>query len=348
MINTLEISRFKSIKSLLLNCRRINLFIGEPNTGKSNILETLGLWSFLWYGDERGARAREFFRFERILNLFHDEEIHEPLEIRCDELRLNVRAVMGEFRGQLTYPGPDSPWRPGIFPGVFVDGVRRVDVLNGDHLGVKPDGRIPESVVPRIERVKFYRFRVRSEFPEPESAFLKPPTGDNLLSLLVANRELRSVVNHPFRSQGLRLGLRPQEGKIEVVKSIEDEIIIPYPYSLASETLQRLTFYQAAILSNQNSVLVFEEPESHSFPYHTIYLAEQIALDESGNQYFIATHNPYFLLPVLEKAKKEDVAVHIVYYEDYETKTKELAPEDLTELAEVDVFTNLERYLTVQ
>lgn len=175
-----------------------------------------------------------------------------------------------------------------------------------------------------------------------------PPSGDNLLSLLVANRELRAAVNDPFRSRGLRLGLRPQENKIEVIKSLEDDIIISHPYSLASETFQRLTFYQAAILSNHDSVLVFEEPESHSFPYHTKFLAEQIALDESGNQYFIATHNPYFLLPVLEKANKEDVAVHIVYYEDYQTKTRELAPEDLAELAEVDVFTNLERYLDSQ
>ena len=60
MINTLEINRFKSIKSLTLNCRKINLFIGEPNTGKSNILEALGLWSFLSYGDANNAR--EFFR----------------------------------------------------------------------------------------------------------------------------------------------------------------------------------------------------------------------------------------------------------------------------------------------
>ena len=38
MIRTLEIKNFKSIKELRLDCRRINIFIGEPNTGKSNIL----------------------------------------------------------------------------------------------------------------------------------------------------------------------------------------------------------------------------------------------------------------------------------------------------------------------
>ena len=42
MVKTLEVKNFKSIKHLKLNCKRINIFIGEPNTGKSNILETWG------------------------------------------------------------------------------------------------------------------------------------------------------------------------------------------------------------------------------------------------------------------------------------------------------------------
>ena len=42
-INTLEIKNFKSIKDLKLDCKQVNLFIGEPNVGKSNILEALAL-----------------------------------------------------------------------------------------------------------------------------------------------------------------------------------------------------------------------------------------------------------------------------------------------------------------
>ena len=45
MIKTLEIKNFKSIKHLQLDCKRVNLFIGKPNTGKSNILESAGLFS---------------------------------------------------------------------------------------------------------------------------------------------------------------------------------------------------------------------------------------------------------------------------------------------------------------
>jgi hypothetical protein len=50
--------------------------------------------------------------------------------------------------------------------------------------------------------------------------------------------------------------------------------------------------------------MVLEEPETHAFPKHTKYLGELVALDKS-NQYFISTHNPYFLLAVIEKAHKE-------------------------------------------
>lgn len=325
MINTLHISRFKSIKELALNCRRINLFIGEPNTGKSNILETLGLFSFLYYSRFGNDDAiKQFVRFERTGNLYYDEVLDERVEIRSDDTAFTLQ------------------YRDGHFVGQFRDESRQFGEFTANHNEITGVSHADE----RLATYKFYQFNTKESFERLESDFLLPPSGDNLLSLLVSNRELRSVVNQPFLSQGLRLGLRPQEGKIELIKEFED-IIISYPYSLVSQTLQRLVFYQAAILSNKDSVLVFEEPEAHAFPQHTQHLAEQIALDENNNQYFIATHSPYLLLPILEKAKKEDVAVHIVYYEDYQTKTREMTREDLAHLREtdIDLFSNLDWYL---
>ena len=99
------------------------------------------------------------------------------------------------------------------------------------------------------------------------------------------------------------------------------------------------------MLTNRDSTLVFEEPEAHSFPLYTKLLAEQIAMDENNNQYFIATHNPYFLMPLLSKAHKDHIAINIVYYEDHETKVKEISADDLPELFELDVFANLDRYI---
>ena len=191
---------------------------------------------------------------------------------------------------------------------------------------------------------KYYKFKSQKAFESRESSFLLPPNGNNLMSLLVSNKELRIAANQPFLSRGLRLGLRPQEFKIEVIKDVDD-VIISSPYSLSSDTYQRLVFYLAAILTNKDSVLVFEEPEAHAFPFYTKYLAEMIALEGNNNQYFISTHNPYFLMPLIEKAPIDDLAVFITYYEDYQTKVKLLDRSELERLTEIDVFSNLPAFL---
>lgn len=45
MINNLRISNFKSIKDVAFPCKKLNVFIGEPNSGKSNIIEAIALKS---------------------------------------------------------------------------------------------------------------------------------------------------------------------------------------------------------------------------------------------------------------------------------------------------------------
>ncbi|NJK86128.1 MAG: ATP-binding protein [Bacteroidales bacterium] len=92
----------------------------------------------------------------------------------------------------------------------------------------------------------------------------------------------------------MRLTLKPTENDLEISKLIEDELY-SYPYFTLSETLQRIIFYSTAIKSNKDSVILFDEPESNTFPFYTKYLAELIALDKT-NQFFITTHNPYLLL----------------------------------------------------
>ena len=327
MIEKVHISRFKSIKELDLDCRRINIFIGEPNTGKSNILEAVGgVFSYTYYG-QYGHDARDFFRFEQTRDIFYDQDLAHPLEITCDSTSVRLEFNDGRFEGQCR------------------EASRVLAYWRGDHADLSATNYVGSDTKP--VSFKFYRFRSSQKFERRESDFLLPPFGDNLLSLLLANRELMSVINQPFASQGLRLGLRPHEGKIEVVKQV-DPVIVSYPYSLTSETLQRVTFHLAAILPNKDSILFFEEPEAHAFPYYTKSLAETIALDQNRNQYFISTHNPYFLLPLVAKASKEDLAVNIVYFDDHQTKVQTLSEEDKAEMLEIDVFSNLDRYLKRQ
>lgn len=328
MIKNLEIKNFKSIKNLNLECKRINVFIGKPNTGKSNILEALGILSFGRFCII-GADLKEFVRFEYMNNLFYNENLDESITIKTDGKTLEIgfdsekEIFWGRYRKE-TYPMPVP--QEVLFSFEY-------DYTHKRGCSCPDPTKLP---------FKFYRFSVRKEFPRKEVAFLLPPSGDNLLALLRSHKELRKFVKDIFHEYGLRVVLKPQENKMEVQKEIED-IIISHPYPLVSDTLQRLIFYLAAIETNKDSVIVFEEPEAHAFPYYTKYLAERIALDKS-NQYFISTHNPYLLLSILEKAPQNDIGIFITYFEDYQTKVKPLSEKQKEEILgeEIDIFFNID------
>ena len=80
MIGTLQIKNYKSINELYLSCSRINILIGEPNSGKSNILEALDLTYLSWLlhsnniaeksGHEK-VNVKDFFRVNEANKLFH-------------------------------------------------------------------------------------------------------------------------------------------------------------------------------------------------------------------------------------------------------------------------------------
>jgi AAA15 family ATPase/GTPase len=322
MIKALSIKNFKSIKHLELNCKRINLFIGKPNTGKSNILESIGIFSLL-YGD-----LRNFVRFENMSNLFYDHDLSEKIEI----------TAIGELVETVYY---EIEFEKGAFSGSGGDKEKRIFHF---------DFRFDYDGKGSLERsgnspFKFYRFSVIDSFQRQESDFLLPPRGENLLSILLTDKTLRKVVADIFSEYGLRIVLKPQDSKIEVQKEIED-IIISYPYSLISDTLQRIVFQLLAVETNKDSVIIFEEPEAHAFPFYTKFLAERIALEKS-NQYFISTHNPYLLLSVLEKTSKDDIGIFIVYFKDYQTRVRPITEEEMPEILDLDasIFFNLDQFL---
>ena len=316
MIENLQIQNFKSIRNLSLKCSRINVFIGEPNTGKSNILEALGMLSFLGHG----GSLKDFIRFETMPDIFYNKSIEDLMGILFDGKLFTLKFVDGKFRGE--------------FQQKFVFDLN----YSGEVLPSPQFKFLPELKM----MFKFYRFKILKEFADKPVEYLLPPNGLNLLALIMVNKLVRSTISDLFKGFGWKLVVRPHEGKIEFQREI-DSIIISLPYLNLSDTLQRIIFYLTAILSNKNSVIAFEEPEAHAFPYYTRFLAEQIALDDRGNQYFISTHNPYFLLSIIEKSRM-DASVFITYLEEGETKVKQFTGKKLEKLLEydVDVFFNLE------
>ena len=324
MINELEIHNFKSIKDLTLPCKRFNIFIGEPNTGKSNILEALGLLSFLGvrqYHPE--ATLDGFVRHERLSDLFYDGHVENGLSVHCDGATLKLCWVDGKFRGK--YDGPY---------GLAAE-------FHGDACTINEVKDYPGVWSPAV---KFYRRPAVENFFESNSGSLLPPYGANLPSVLLQSDCLRDQANLAFVAQELKLAFPHQGNTIKLLKNYDD-VITTYPYKLASESQQRQVFYTTAIDSNRHATLLFEEPESHSFPEDVHFLAEVIALDENQNQYFLTTHSNHFLMSHVCKAPSKDLGIHIVYVKNHQTKVRTLAEEELSELFEVDALLNWEIFV---
>jgi len=319
MITKLSISNFKSVRQLNIECKKVNLFIGEPNTGKSNILEALGLLS--WSARALSSDLIDYVRFQTAPDIFYDRLLDEAINITVTgEPTAGVQVSFENdkflFRGE-----PDSS------PFVSMDYKR---VLGGGDYQ-------------KTRSIRFFRFKNAERHDDKEAGSLRSPNGMNLFSVVVSSKELRETMAEFFRKYGLRLVLKPQERQFELLKQTGD-LVFSFPYALTSDTLRRIIFYTVAIASNKDSILVFEEPESHAFPYYTKYLGERIALDQT-NQFFIATHNPYLLSAIIEKTRKEDVQVFIAYFKDFKTRVKPLTANQLSELMEADPFFNLDGFI---
>ena len=342
MIERLKIERFKSIRSLDMECRRINLFIGEPNVGKSNILEALGLLSWCLKPNDS---LKDFVRFQLTEHLFFDCLTDEPIRISFQgELKgLELSKTAEEILGRSQHTEKDIAFAIQYENEDFVfktsdPGLPKIALM--DH-----SGQTKLRGYSKIQQViKFYRFKTLESYSSPNPSSLIPPYGANLFSVVHGSKVLQEKMVNLFKPYGLMVVRKLQERKF-VIQKQQEGMATEFPYEVMSDTLQRVMFYEAAMVSNKDSVLVFEEPEAHAFPYYTKHLGEQLALDET-NQYFIATHNPYLLSAVVEKANKNDVGVFITYWENHETKVKMLTGDELSQLMDEDPFLGIERLLS--
>lgn len=324
MLQNIRIRHFKSIEDIALDLRRVNLFIGKPNVGKSNILEAISLLGLPYARNS----IQDLVRIETAADLFYDQDTAKKIFIEADDVTLSIVFAGASF----TFDARDRKSNELMF--------QQSINYNGTLSGGTSYGALR-----LYEKIKFYKFAPQSKFSNLRTEFLWPPYGDNLAVMLQVLPDLKKAVTDLLADFGFRAVFKPQENKIEIAKQVGD-VIITYPYSLISDTLQRVIFYYAAMLSNKDSVLIFEEPESNSFPYYTKFMAERIALD-SSNQYLISTHNPYLLASLAEKTPREDLAMFVVGFDHYQTKAVRLNNEQVEEVLDLDasVFFNLEKYI---
>ena len=305
MIDNLTVLNYKSAKEVQLTCKKLNLFIGKPNTGKSNILEALGLFTLF----NNDCKITELARFETMHNLFYDNNIEEPIHIRSDQHRMKI-----QFKENFEV---DIETKIGTT-------VKSYDLYydaNGKLLNSNPHYTSP---------VNLYKFRSDNIFNNKNTAHLRPPYGDNLVIMLMKYPELRKRAAEIYKKFGYKFVINPLANTIQIQK--EDEgVVIAHPYTMSSTMLQRFVFHLAAIETNKNATIIFEEPESYATTEYTREIANRMAKDET-NQYFIATHNPNFLHLALKHLPHDDVKIYYALYKNYQTQVFALIDEDFDQI----------------
>lgn len=357
-INTLEIKNFKSIKHLKTDCNRVNVFIGKPNVGKSNILEAISVLGIHYSSRNNGQILSDFVRYEELSNIFYDDEIKHNIEINTDIISAKISFNVNDSDSQIAeFIIGDKEWVKEMLTKKYNQRYKfynesdiwssnyRVQpfYMTSDKKGKTFEGLL--GYLPTKILVKRYIFRDAKEVSNTSSHSLLPPYGTNLFTIVHHNPELRKEITDIFKEYDLKFVSYTKESKFEIEKEI-DGYITKYPYSSMADTFQRLIFYYAAIDSNKNSILVLEEPEVHSFPPYTADLAQRI-IESEENQFFITTHSPYLLQSFISGLDAKQLNVFITYYENYETKIRKLTDEELRTASDfsVDLFYNLDNFV---
>ena len=283
-IKYVDIHNFKSIADLKLeDCRRINLFIGYPNVGKSNVLEALSLFSVPYLNE--GENLNKLVRAENAAELFHSLSVPNLCNIATNLSTLDLFLQLPYF--EIRHYKEDES-------GMYYDFLEELKFLE------KKSDLWSEDEKPNfcgISNIKRYTFNPNNKWQSNRSSLLLPPFGENIIDTLSYNPNLanmKSWMKQEFSKFGLEYVLDKLSNNLKLQRRLGDDEIIQLPYSSIADTLQRLIFYRTAIASNKNSVLLFEEPEAHAFPPYIRHITQDI-IDAESNQFFIVTHSPFVI-----------------------------------------------------
>ena len=342
MIRNLQINNYKSIQKLELNCSRINVFIGEPNVGKSNILEALDLSYLSWMlgvnveleaaGLEK-INIKDFFRVSSPADLFHLGNLNEVISIE----------------------------HPGFSNGNFIrfnqQEQRNIFEWGSVNGGLTEfDNNFNPSKKTRQEHAFFgspitpYRYKdiVQSHDIGNYTNVLMPPFGNNLGKVIRYQPSLKNLIDELAKDYGFEVNIDTATDRIAIQIRVKKGLVFTIPYQSLADTFRRILFYMTAIRTDNSHVITLEEPEAHSFPRYVSLLADEI-IKRNDRQFFIATHSPHLLGNLIENTPEEDLGIFVCGYDKihFQTTAKKLTRNDLSELLDfgVDIFFNINRYL---
>jgi hypothetical protein len=353
-----KIANFKSLKDLNIPCKRINLFIGYPNVGKSNIIEALSLFDLSIMTES--FKLKEHCRFVQMHDLFYNQNINNPILIETDKNITVLRSLNNKWNNSFIQFNIENNSDKSVLVSILKSDNNLDDFIQSfieDQneivrlIGYPSSSKNNYSIVTLRKSDKWfsvfnYKFKTNIRFDrKSEFEILSTPYGNNLFNVLFNTKSVKEMLTDYLNKYDFDLVYNTVKNEFKIQKKM-DGIVNETPFSLIADTLQRITFYSVAIESNTDSILLFEEPEVNSFPPFIKDLAYRIVQSKS-NQFFITTHSPYLLNTIIENGKDE-VAVNIIDFKNHQTIFKQLTEEEIDELIsfDSDLFLNIDRYIS--
>lgn len=325
MIKSLYIRNFRGFRDFKIDgFKRINLLIGIDRTNKSNILEALSSFTIPFLRENTSKGLNQLIRLESETELFYNGNYHDPARI---ETELGFVQFSYEKTTGLQIK-IETPADLGIYS---VDDKLNVKFKRGDSY---------------ISNIRKYAFQQNIPQKKSHARYLVPPFGTNIFNMIEQDEKLKKEVSSLFAEYRLNLVFDRASQTLRIMQSEENQNeIFLVPYNSIADTLQRIIFFKTAVVTNTDCVLLFEEPEAHSFPPYISHVTQEI-IHKKDNQYFIATHSPFILNDFLENAR-EELAVYMVNYDNHETNLRQLSTKELHDVYQygVDLFTNSESYI---
>lgn len=298
MIKDVRIQNFKSVKNLDINCKRVNLFLGESNTGKSNILEALSLFSLFIIPNY----FKNLIRFENVTNLFYDDEIRNVIEVSLDNYSCRVLS-----------PNESDKY----FSLKLLDDMK----LTKSSLDIYDDSISPisRSNFLNFNFPKKYLFKTFQNYTDDFKHYLLPAGGENLFEVIKSNKSLQKEISEIIKDTNLKFSPSPQGKSFHLIKE-EDGTFNFYHFNNIGRKLQHLIFYLAVIESNKNSCILLDDFDSNLDTFFVELLVNKISQDKS-NQYFIVLNN-LETLDIFLKTIDENINIFYTYCENYKTVIK--------------------------
>lgn len=331
-IQNIEISNFKSIKDLKLDgCKKINIFAGKPNAGKSNILEAISMLRLDTIEDD----FREYLRFKNYDDLTYFGNIDDHIKINSNLGFIDFDAF-DLFGISYLIGNKENNFK------IDIDDENYINSFHGETRG------FPKNYKPFDYNILLYKHK---EYTNKKFYFNKKLNvfGRNLGEIIYKestfNQKKLFDTIAKLVPENFKIKIDSNNYELTVSKEITPFVEYSLPYSMIAETLQRLIFYKAAIISNKDSVLLFEEPEAHCFEPYILEFTNEVKYNENNNQFFMVTHSDFIIQEFLrDEESRNNLQIYLVNNVDGKTEVKKLDAERNDDVYEygMNVFFNFD------